>query len=827
MTRAMPEALPAERLRRVVDVADVAAALAEPQPGTARPFGHERARDAIELALALPMAGGHLYVMGSRGVGRRAVLAAALEAAAAGRPAGGDLCYVSDFQEPRCPKALHLPAGLGRKLAADMERLVEDLADALKAAFQSEDYRTRRQVIEDELKERQEEAVEAVEKEARDQGIALLRAPTGFIFAPVKDGHVLQPDVFQALPEAEQTRITGVIEGLQKHLKEALSAIPGWMQDTRARIRQLNDETAALAVGHLVESFRETYHDQPGILEHLAALEADVRGHIGVFLGYAEAQDQAPHSASIEELPPPFRRYRVNLLVDRGDAVTAPVVFEDEPTFERLLGRIEQRVEQGVLVTDFLMVRPGALHQANGGFLYLDMQKLLSRPMAYDGLKRALKARELRIESPLAAMGLMATQSLEPEPVPLDVKVALLGDRMLFYLASELDPEFAELFKVVADFDDAIRTAGDASRQFARHVAALAGEQGLRPLEPAAMAACLEDALRRAGDVERLSADVESLLDLVREADHLAGQGGLEAIAAGHVTAAAEARERRSARLRDRSIEQVEEGIVKIATEGVASGQINGLAVLQLGGFAFGRPSRITASVRMGAGKLVDIEREAKLGGPLHSKGVLILQGYLAQTFALDFPLALSASLVFEQAYGGVDGDSASSAELYALLSAIADVPIRQDLAVTGSVDQRGLVQAIGGVNEKIEGFFDVCARRGLTGSQGVLIPSSNVRHLMLAARVVEAVAAGRFAVYPIEHIEEGLALLTGMTVGQRGADGRYPDGSLFGRVEARLRGFAEAQRRFAKPDQTEAEAWGPRRRVPPRSPRPGPSSPF
>ncbi len=802
MTESLPEALPVGRLRRVIDPAGLEPAAA----AEAEPFGHGRARDAIDLALALPMAGGHLYVMGRRGVGRRAVLEAALEAAAGERSAGDDLCYVSDFQEPRCPKSLHLPAGVGRRLAADMERLVEDLADSLKGAFQNEDYRTRRQVFEDELKERQEEAVEAVEKEAREQGIALLRAPTGFIFAPIRDGHVLQPDAFQALPEEERQRITKQIEGLQKRLKEALAAIPSWMQETRAQIRELNDETAALAVGHLIETLRERYRDQPAILAHLDALEADVRGHVGVFLGYAEEQEKAPHSTSIEELPPPFRRYRVNLLVDRQGSERAPVVFEDEPTFERLLGRIEQRAEQGALVTDFLMIRPGALHQANGGFLYLDLRKLLSRPMAYEGLKRALKAKELRIESPLAALGLMATQSLEPEPVPLDVKVALLGDRMLFYLASELDPEFAELFKVVADFDDDIRIEGDGARQFARHLAKLGREAGLLALEPAAMAACLEDALRRAADIDRLSADIESLLDLVREADHLAKKAGAEAIEAGHVRAAAEARERRLARLRDRSIEQVEEGLIHISTEGWAQGQINGLAVLQLGGFGFGRPSRITASVRMGAGKLVDIEREAKLGGPLHSKGVLILQGYLAQTFATDFPLALSASLVFEQSYGGVDGDSASSAELYALISAIAEMPIRQDLAVTGSVNQAGEVQAIGGVNEKVEGFFDVCARRGLTGSQGVMIPASNVRHLMLAPRVLDAVEAGRFAVYPIATIEAGLALLTGMTVGRRGDDGRFPEGSLYGRVEARLRGFAEAQRRFGKAGEKEGE---------------------
>jgi lon-related putative ATP-dependent protease len=806
MSQTMPEALPAARLRRRIADDELAAALAAP-PGTAGTLGHERAKEAIDLALALPMAGGHLFVMGERGVGRRTVLEAALEATAAGRPAAADLCYVSDFQNPRCPRALHLPAGLGRRLAADMERLVEDLADALKTAFQNEDYRTRRQVIEDELKERQEEAVESVEKEARGHDIALLRAPTGFIFAPVRDGRVLQPDAFQALPEAERERISKTIEALQKRLKDALSAIPAWMQETRGRIRQLNDDTAAMAVGHLVAALRETYAGQPAILAYLDALEADVRGHVGIFLGYAEAQEQAPHTVTIDELPPPFRRYRVNLLVDRDELGHAPVVFEDEPTFERLLGRIEQRAEQGALVTDFLMVRPGALHQANGGFLYLDVQKLLSRPLAYDGLKRALKAKELRIESPMAALGLLATQTLEPEPVPLDVKVALLGDRMLFYLLAELDPEFPELFKIVADFDDDIKTGSDGIGRFARHVAGIAAEMGLRPLAPAAVATCLEDALRRAGDIERLSADISSLKDLLREADHLAGKAGADAMAPDHVAAAIQARERRLARIRDRAIEQIDHGVVRIHTEGAVVGMINGLAVLQLGGFAFGRPSRITASVRMGAGRLVDIEREAKLGGPLHSKGVLILQGYLAQTFARDFPLALAASLVFEQSYGGVDGDSASSTELYALLSAIAEVPLRQDLAVTGSVNQAGEVQAIGGVNEKIEGFFDVCATRGLTGSQGVLIPASNVRHLMLAPRVVEAVEAGRFAVYPVERIEGGLALLTGMEVGARGANGRFPEGSLYARVETRLKAFADAQQRFAKPAGESAEA--------------------
>lgn len=803
MSMAPAEPLPPARLRRRIAPETIAAGLAT--GAGFGPLGHARAREAIELALALPSAGGHLFVMGNSGVGRRTVLEAALRAVACTKPAGGDLCYVSDFRDPRTPRALHLPAGLGRRLADDMAGLVEDLTDALKAAFQNEDYRTHRQAIEDELKERQEEAVEGVEAAARERGIALLRAPTGFLFAPVENGKVIQPDAFQAMPEDERARLGKVIEELQKRLVEALSATPRWVQETRARVRRLNDETAAHAVGHLVEQLRQTYRGEPAIIAHLDALEADVRGHVGAFLGYAEAQDQAPHTASIEAMPPAFRRYLVNLLVDRTEVPCAPVVHEDEPSFERLLGRIEQRAEMGTLVTDFLMIRPGALHTANGGFLVLDAQKLLARPLAYDGLKRALKARELRIESAMAVMGLLASQSLEPEPAPLDVKVALVGDRQLFYMLSALDPEFPELFKIVADFDDEIRL-DDGLLIFAARAEGLASTNGLKPFSAAAIAACVEDALRRAGGNDRLSADLSGLLDLMREADFLAGREAVAEVGASHVLAATAGRERRLARVRDLAIERIEEEVVKIATDGEAVGTINGLAVLDIGGFAFGRPSRITASVRMGAGRVVDIEREAKLGGPTHSKGVLILQGYIARTFAPDFPLALSASLVFEQSYGGVDGDSASSTELYALLSAIAEAPIRQDLAVTGSVNQLGQVQAIGGANEKIEGFFDVCAKRGLTGRQGVLIPEANVRHLMLAPRVVEAVEARRFAVYPIAHVEEGLALLTGMPAGRRGADGRFPPDTLFARIEERLRGFALAQRRFAKADEAGGE---------------------
>jgi lon-related putative ATP-dependent protease len=526
----------------------------------------------------------------------------------------------------------------------------------------------------------------------------------------------------------------------------------------------------------------------------------DVIDNVEAFVIEPEKSSTGHGAAEFEDSPSLFRRYRINLLVDNGAADRAPVVYEDDPTYDRLLGRIEHRAEMGTLSTDLHMIRPGALHRANGGYLVLDARKLLTRPGAWEALKRALLGAYIRIEPLGQALGLFSTVTLEPDPIPLNVKIALVGDRLIYYLLSEYDPEFTRLFKVAADFDERFDRSDEHNQLYARLIATLVRKEQLRPFDRAGVARVLEFAARETGDSEKLSTGIERLLDLLREANHWAGKDERKVVGDAEVQQAIDAQIGRLDRVRERVQEEILRGTIAIDTEGAVVGQVNGLSVMQLGGFAFGRPSRITARVRLGKGELLDIEREVELGGPLHSKGVLILSGFLSSRYADERPLSLSASLVFEQSYGGVEGDSASSAELYTLLSAISGVPIKQCFAVTGSVNQHGQVQAIGGVNEKIEGFFDLCAGRGLTGEQGVLIPATNVKHLMVHRRVLAAVEDGRFHIYPVQTIDQGIEILTGMSAGERGTDGQYPKGSLNYRVEARLREMAEKRRAFGGP---------------------------
>jgi lon-related putative ATP-dependent protease len=521
-----------------------------------------------------------------------------------------------------------------------------------------------------------------------------------------------------------------------------------------------------------------------------------------VFLESAEAAANAPLPVPNLAAPghPRLRRYKVNVIVgDRPEGSGgAPVIWESNPTYQHLIGRVEHISQMGALVTDFTLIRPGALHHANGGYLMLDAREILSQPFAWAGLKRCLKDKQIAISSVAEQISLMSTISLEPDPIPLDVKIVLIGDRWLYYFLMALDPDFPELFKVEVDFDDEFdRSEGNAAL-YAQLISAIGKREALKPIDRSGLACMIDEAARLADDSEKLSLQIGVVADILREADHWAGEAGRGTIAADDIARAVDERRRRSARVRERTQEAIGRNIVLIDTEGAAVGQVNGLSVLQLGHQSFGRPTRITARTRLGSGRVIDIEREVELGGPLHSKGVLILSGFLAARYAPGVPVSLQASLVFEQSYGGVDGDSASSAELYALLSALADVPIRQSFAVTGSVNQFGQVQAIGGVNEKIEGFFDICTGRGLTGDQGVLIPVANVQHLMLRQEVVEACRAGRFAVIPVATIDQGIEILTGRPAGARGTDGRFPTDSINGRVEATLIDYAEKRRRYA-----------------------------
>jgi len=804
--------LPASALYRSCDPQQLDFETTDDLPDLDHLVAQERATEAIHLGASIGQEGYNLFVLGREGTGRHSLVRQYLEEKARHEDPAFDWCYLNNFDESRQPKAIQLAAGSGRELAADMRQLIDDARAAIPAAFESEDYRTRRESIENELQEQQEAAFEEVRKRAKERGIAIIQTPTGIAFAPMRDDEAIGPEEFNQLPKAERERLVRETEEVEAELQAVMQQAPKRMREARHRVRKLDREIALWAVGSLIEELTQKYEAYEHVVAYLRHVSEDIVENIGLFRPSPE--DGSPlqqlfggrMSGEETEASPATQRYAVNVLVDHAGADGAPVVFEHNPTFQQVLGRIEHVSQMGALVTNFLLVEAGALHKANGGYLVLDARKLLTQPFAYEGLKRALQSRELRIESLGQAYSLVSTVSLEPEPIPLSVKVVLIGERLLYYMLQALDPEFSTLFKVAADFEDDVDRSEENTALYARLLATLARRDSLKPLDRRAVARIIEQSSREASDGEKLSARIRLLSDIMREADFWAAKADLDVIDLATVEEAIESRIRRGSRLRDRMQEEILRNTILIDTEGQTIGQINGLAVLQVGDFRFGRPNRITARVALGSGKVIDIEREVELGGPIHSKGVLILSSYLAATYASDQPLSLSASLVFEQSYGGVEGDSASCAELCALLSALADSPIDQSFSITGSVNQRGEVQAVGGVNEKIEGFFDICRRRGLTGSQGVLIPAANVKHLMLRSDVREAAHAGQFHVYAVNDIDQAMEILTGLQAGEAGPDGAFPDGTINQRVSSRLADLAEKRRKQSSEEETGAE---------------------
>ncbi|MFO0755376.1 MAG: ATP-binding protein [Byssovorax sp.] len=764
-------------------------------------LGQERAVEAFRFGVGIRRDGYNLYAMGPPEAGKYTAVRAMLDPRAAEEPTPGDVCYVHDFTNPNTPRALHLPAGAGRRLRDDVKKLVEELRTVIPAALEGDEFRARKQHFEEDEKAHHGQALSALRDKAQKKKIALLHTPFGFALAPTKGGEVLEPAVFEKLGDEERARFKADIEALSAELAELIEQAPRREQALRQKIKELIQETLLSAVDHLLEDLRQAYGDHPAVVRHLKALEQDVLENFGDFMKPEEGAHPGP-LAELEGMPS-FRRYQVNLLVDNEATQGAPVIFEDHPLYDKIVGRVEHISRLGALMTDFTLIKPGALHRANGGYLIADARNLILQPFAWEGLKRALQSKQIRVEPIGQLLGLVSTVSLEPEPIPLSIKVILLGDRHLFYLLDQLDPDFRSLFKVAVDFEDEVDRNAESDLAYARLIATLARDESLRPFDRGGVARVIEHCSRMAEDAEKLSAHMGTILDLLREADHFAGERKGDVVRAEDVSAAIDADERRGGRVRERVLEQIERGVMLIETAGEKVGQVNGLSVLMLGRSMFGRPSRITVKTRLGKGEVIDIEREVELGGPLHSKGVMILSGFLGARYAEEHPLSLSATVVFEQSYGMVDGDSASSAELYALLSSLSGAPIKQSLAVTGSVNQNGEVQAIGGVNEKIEGFFEVCRARGLTGQEGVLIPASNVKHLMLRDEVVEAVKAGKFNVYPVRTIDEGIELLTGEPAGERDAAGAFAAGSVNARVEAKLVALAKLRERAgeSKPD--------------------------
>ena len=764
-------------------------------------LGQPRAVAAVEFGIGIDREGFNVFAHGAPGTGKHSAVQQFLQDKAADESVPPDTCYVNNFEQPHRPRLLQVPAGRGVELQQAMLDLITEVTSVLETALESEEYQSRKQVLEQEFEERQAASLTRLGEEAAEKKLALVKTPVGIVFAPLEGKEVLSPEEFQNLPEEQRAAVEEKIEDFKDRLQKVLQQFRRWQREARDKVRQLNLEVSRFAVEPLFDDLRQMFVGIQGILDYLGGVEGDVVNNSQRLIASPDSSTPGALESLIgdQDAEKPFlRRYRVNVIVNHGDTQGAPVVYEDNPTYQNLVGRIEHIAQMGAAVTDFNLIKPGALHRANGGYLLIDALKVLSQPYAYEGLKRALEGRTIKIESLGEAMSLMSTYSLEPEPAALTVKIVLLGSPTSYYLLSQLDPEFTEYFKVAAEFAGDLEWTAENQSLYARLLAKLAREESLRPFDRGALCRLIEHSARSLGDSKKMSLLMSRMLDVMREADYWAGHADRELVTADDVQAAIEAARYRSDRIRERAHEQILRQTVLMDTEGEVVGQVNGLSVLQLGDFSFGSPTRITARVRLGKGELIDIEREVELSGPIHSKGVLILAGFLGGRFAAEKPLSLNASLVFEQSYSGVDGDSASSTELYALLSAIAEIPIRQSLAVTGSVNQLGQVQAIGGVNDKIEGFFDICAARELTGDQGVLIPIANVEHLMLRQDVIDAVKKGLFHLYPVSTVDEGIELLTGVPAGRSDPEGNWDDGTVNSRVAARLAQWARVARDHA-----------------------------
>ncbi len=795
LARVTELAVPAARLRTVCRPLDSTnSADADAKLASVAYLGQERAVESLRFGIGLERDGYNIFVLGLPGSHRHALVKELAAARAREKATPDDWCYANNFTNPERPQALRLPAGKGAEFREDMHALIDEIRITIPTVFEEEDYRNQLKVLDAELQKDIKDQWEELRQKAAKVDIAVLQTPTGYVLAPVRDGKVIDDEEFEKLPKEDREAIEATIQRLSEDLQARIESLPKLRRKQHERVRALDQEVIAHAVTALFQDLKLKYAEVPDVAEYLEAARQDLIDNAHQFREPSESTLPFLKTDTSSLL----LSYEINLLVGNESGASAPVVYEPNPSYPNLIGKIEHRAEMGALLTDFRMVRGGALLQANGGYLILDVHRVLGRPFAWEALKQALFTEQVRIESPAETLGFSTTSTLKPEPVPLDVKIILIGERWLFYLLSLYDKEFGGLFKVAVDLDDDVQRTPDNVDALAQLVTSRATRHELLPFDTRAVQRVIEQRARQADDSERLSMNIRSLDDLLIESDYWARQHDATRISADDVIEAISHKKERLGRVEMRIADAIERETLLIDTSGECVGQINGLSVVDLGDYRFGHPVRITATTRIGTGDVVDIEREAKLGGAIHSKGVMILSSALSARYAPEKPLSLSASIVFEQSYGGVDGDSASVAELCALLSSIARVPIRQNVACTGSINQLGRVQAVGGVNEKIEGFFGICERRGLDGSHCVVIPQDNVKHLMLREHVVEAVRDNKFAVYAVEHIDEALEILTGQPAGSRGADGRFPEGTVNRRVEDRLLRYAGQRRKFA-----------------------------
>ena len=790
--------VPIERLTRVCNPDSLSfetTVEVAPLEGT---MAQERAASALELGLGIDAEGFNLFVSGTPGTGRNSAIREYLDSVAGDKPNPPDWGYLHNFQDPTLPVPVALPCGEMRAFARDMDELIATCRTEIPAAFESDDYAHRVQQVMDEIQRERQSVTQQIEGEARARGFTLSFTQVGITPVPLHpEGRALTPDEFGQLPAEVQDELRARSDSLQHTIMHATSEFRRLNKAAVTQSRDVDVELVRFTLKPIIDELQKKYARYRELVDYLDEVEADMASNIQAFKSAGDGDSAQPFEHSGDDF---FTRYRVNDIVDNTLCNGAPIVFEHNPTYYNLFGRIDYRARMGAMATDHMMIKSGALHRANGGYLVLQANDLLGNPLSWDALKRSLRSGEIRVENIGEQNSAFPTSSMRPQPIPMSAKIILVGSPPILRLLRNTDPDFRRYFKVTAEFDTVMERTPENVEKYAAFVSGQVSEKSLRPFDKTAVAAIVDYSSRLTQDQDKLTTRFMSISDIMSEADYWAGKSNSDGVASNHIIKAVDERRYRASLIEDRILESIENDSVHISTEGCVAGQVNGLAVYFRGDHNFGRPSRITARVSVGRGQVVNVERDARMSGRIHNKGFMILRGYLNGKYGGERSLSMSASVTFEQTYGNVDGDSASSTELYALLSALSEVPTRQGIAVTGSLNQTGEVQSIGGATHKIEGFFDVCKAKGLTGEQGVIIPKDNIRNLMLRPEVVEAVRDGKFHIYAVSTIDEGIEVLTGTEAGEKDEDGKYPEGTIHFLVERRLEEMSRRARRASRP---------------------------
>ncbi len=766
-------------------------------------IGQDRAIDAINFGLAVERPGYNLFLTGLTGTGKAATIKSSLRRFIEGRKAEGetfeihDWCYVYNFASPDQPGILKMPQGMGKSFAHHVEELLKSLKEEIPKTFGSEEYTRQKQAIMEEHQRKYQGAIDSLEKQAAGKNLMVQLSPAGAVVVPLQEGMPLSREDYLKRSESERSDIESKRLEIMKRVDETYTYLRELEKEIGEKMKEIELKAGQFAIQRPFEEIFKIYDSYPEVKGFLAEMKDYTLTRLDLFAPGAQSS-QMPGAPSPQA--DPFMAFRINIFVDNKVLDGPPIIFEPNPNWFNMFGRIERRAFMGTYVSDHTMIKAGAVHSANGGYLILNIRDVLLNGGVWEGLKRVIKSKETRVEDPWDQFGFLAPQGMKPQPTPVSFKIVVMGDDAIYQMLTAYDEDFWEMFKVKADFDYQMDRSDDNIRFFACYIRCCCDDEKLLPFDRSGVCRTLEYAARSAGDQEKLSARFGPLKDLLIEADYWARHARSEMINGDHVEKAAREKIHRIDLMAERIRRMIIEGIIMVDVEGSVVGQVNGLSVYDLGIFSFGRPNRITAKTFLGRRGVINIERESQLSGRIHDKGVLILSGYLGAKYAQDKPLSLSASICFEQSYSGVEGDSASSTELYAILSSLSEIPVRQDIAVTGSVNQKGEIQPIGGVNQKIEGFFDVCKAKGLTGEQGVMIPHRNIRHLMLREDVVKAVQDGLFHVYSVKTIDEGIEILTGFSSGERRQDGTFPEGTVNRLVNQRLHEYAQRMKDFGVP---------------------------